>query len=143
MRAIFSNSSREAPMTHAPSMIAIVAGVAPFARMTPSTSSAHSMFAGYGMPCATMVLSSATTGSPRSSAARTRSPSTSTGERAGDDDAGAASRGGARTWRASARMRSNGANGMRQSLTRDIRRQPWTTTRRPTTRRHDDRHRDG
>lgn len=49
-------------------MMATVAGVAPFALTADSTSMAQSKFAGNGMPWLMMVLSSATIGSPTSSA---------------------------------------------------------------------------
>ena len=52
-------------------MIATVAGVAPLAFTADSTSIAHSKFAGNGMPWLMMVLSSATIGSPDSSARAT------------------------------------------------------------------------
>ena len=45
-------------------MIAIVAGTAPFLRITSSTATAVWTFFGYGMPWLMIVLSSATTGFP-------------------------------------------------------------------------------
>jgi len=56
-----------------PSITAIVAGVAPRARMISSTSRAVSTFCGQGMPWAMMVDSRATIGRPASRAACTSS----------------------------------------------------------------------
>ncbi len=60
-----------APMHGCPPRMAMVAGTAPWARTTASTSSAVRRFCGYGMPWLTMVLSSATTGLPSRSASAT------------------------------------------------------------------------
>jgi len=50
------------PMCSEPSMTAMVAGTAPASRTAASTAVAVWKFCGQGMPCVTMVLSSATTG---------------------------------------------------------------------------------
>ena len=54
-----------------PPISAMVAGSAPAARITASTSRAVRTFCGYGMPCAMMVDSSATSGRPAARAAAT------------------------------------------------------------------------
>ena len=59
-----TSSSSVRPHLRRPSMIAIVAGIAPCSRMIFSTSRAKLRFSGYGMPWLRMVLSSATTGLP-------------------------------------------------------------------------------
>ena len=59
------------PTVGTPSIMATVAGTAPLARTTDSTSRAISRFRGYGIPWETIVLSSATTARPAARAAAT------------------------------------------------------------------------
>lgn len=59
------------PTEITPSMMAIVAGVAPLRRTTSSTAVATATLRGYGMPCEMIVDSKATTGFPISIALRT------------------------------------------------------------------------
>ena len=112
-RATRSSCTRERPTCGTPARTATVAGVAPCARTTASTASAVSRFSGHGIPCATIVDSSATTGRPVMSAAATSAltampcaaaeaaavPAAAAGARA--SAAPASSPGGAR-WRANA-----------------------------------------
>jgi hypothetical protein len=74
-----SISARLSPAFSRPSTTAIVAGTAPWARTSPSTCSAVATFCGYGMPWEMMVDSSATTGRPAASAARTSGATSSGG----------------------------------------------------------------
>ena len=66
-----SRSASDRPTFSLPPMMAMVAGTAPSARTTASTFAAKSRFSGQGIPWLRMVLSSATTGAPASSASRT------------------------------------------------------------------------
>ena len=70
-RAIRSRSSRRSPTRISPSISAMVAGIAPAARTASSDATAVSTPVGCGKPCETYVVSSATTGWPRTSASRT------------------------------------------------------------------------
>ena len=69
--AIASSPSRSSPIRTIPSTTAIVAGTAPSSRTTSSAATATSRFSGRGSPWAMIVLSSATTGRPSSSASVT------------------------------------------------------------------------
>mmetsp|Transcript_12149 Transcript_12149/g.29424 ORF Transcript_12149/g.29424 Transcript_12149/m.29424 type:complete len:404 (-) Transcript_12149:1594-2805(-) len=71
-----SRCSSLRPTCGTPSIMAMVAGTAPCRRTTASTSRAMARFCGYGMPCDTMVLSSATTARPDANAAATSAATT-------------------------------------------------------------------
>ena len=66
-----SSASSSSPIRTSPATTAIVAGTAPSARTTASSSRATSRFRPRGSPCAIRVLSSATTASPAASARAT------------------------------------------------------------------------
>ena len=71
-RAMRSRSESARPMADTPSTTAIVAGVTPASVSSASNDLAAARFPGRGRPCEMIVDSSATTGRPASSAARTR-----------------------------------------------------------------------
>src|SRR3954449_10738178 len=75
-----STSSAVSPTCGTPSRMAMVAGTAPPARTAASTSSAAARLSGRGRPCASRVLSSATTGRPERSASLTSGESTARAE---------------------------------------------------------------